>query len=187
MAESGKDRIKAFLLDNIGEVVTAKQLQEAAAPVSEWARRVRELRDEGGWPISSQHDDHHLKSGEYRLTGPPPEMADGSRKRGLSQRLKAEVLDRDGSVCQWCGLAAGEIDPDTGRKVRMHVAHIIDKSHGGKDELDNLRSLCSTCNQGAKNITTTKPEWSYLKTMIRRANEKDQRAVREWLNEKFKD
>jgi hypothetical protein len=182
--DSAKNRIKAFLLDNMGEVVTAKQLQEAAAPVSEWARRVRELRDEEGWPISSQHDDHHLKSGQYRLTG-PPEKRDGKFVRGISQKLRAEVLDRDGSTCQMCGLAAGEVDPSTGRKVRLHLGHILDKSLGGKDEASNLRTLCSTCNQGAKNVTTEKPSAIWLLSQVRRANLDDQRAVQEWLNKKF--
>lgn len=185
MAESGKDRIKVFLLDNMGEVVTAKQLQEAAAPVSEWARRVRELRDEEGWPISSQHDDHHLKSGQYRLTGPPPEKVDVKFARGISQKLRAEVLDRNGFTCQSCGLTPGDIDPGTGRKVRLHVAHIVDKSLGGKDELSNLRTYCSTCNQGAKNITSEKPSAIWLLSQVRRANLDDQQAVREWLNKKF--
>jgi 5-methylcytosine-specific restriction endonuclease McrA len=49
-----------------------------------------------------------------------------------------------------CGLTPDDIDPATGRKVRLHIGDIVDKSHGGKDELSNLRSLCSTCNQGAK-------------------------------------
>ena len=183
--DSAKERIKAFLLDNIGEVVTAKQLQEVASPVSEWARRVRELREQAGWPISSQHDDHHLKSGQYRLTGMPPEKTDVKFVRGISQKLRAEVLDRDGSTCQMCGLAAGEIDPSTGRKVRLHLGHIVDKSLGGKDEASNLRTLCSTCNQGAKNVTTEKPSAIWLLSQIRRANLDDQRTVQEWLNKKF--
>lgn len=50
MREPGaKAKLKAFLLSHIGEVVTSVQLRDAAGPgVSEWARRVRELRDEEG-------------------------------------------------------------------------------------------------------------------------------------------
>ncbi len=51
----------------------------------------------------------------------------------------------------------GEIDPDTGRKVRLHLGHIVDRNLGGKDVPSKLRTLCSTCNQGAKNITHEKP------------------------------
>jgi hypothetical protein len=182
---SAKDKIKAFLLANLGTVVTAKQLQEVAAPVSEWARRVRELREQEGWQILSNHDSADLKPGEYLLNEPPPARPNVDFQRGISQKLRAEVLDRDGSTCQMCGKTPGEIDPDTGRNVRLHIGHIVDKSLGGKDELSNLRTLCSTCNQGAKNITHEKPTTIWLLSQIRRAGSDEQSAVYEWLEKKF--
>ncbi|MGI6496568.1 MAG: HNH endonuclease [Kiritimatiellia bacterium] len=57
----------------------------------------------------------------------------------------------------------------------------------GKDELSNLRTLCSTCNQGAKNITTEKPGAIWLLSQVRRAGRDEQKAVYEWLKTKFKD
>jgi 5-methylcytosine-specific restriction endonuclease McrA len=72
------------------------------------------------------------------------------------------------------------------RKVRLHIGHIKDKSLGGKEELSNLRTLCSTCNQGAKNVTTEKPGTIWLLSQIRRAGMDEQHAVFEWLREKFK-
>ncbi len=83
------------------------------------------------------------------------------------------------------GKFPGEIDPNTGRKVRLHIGHIKDKSLGGKDELSNLRALCSTCNQGAKNITAEKPSKIWLLSQIRRAGQEEQLAVYEWLSAKF--
>jgi len=85
-----------------------------------------------------------------------------------------------------CGLTPGEIDPATGRKVRLHLGHIKDKDLGGKDELANLRTLCSTCNQGAKNITTEKPTTIWLLSQVRRAGQDEQKAVYEWLSKKFR-
>ena len=84
-----------------------------------------------------------------------------------------------------CGLCPGDIDPATNRKVRLHIGHIKDKTLGGKEELSNLRALCSTCNQGAKNTTTEKPTWLWLLAQIRRAAQDDQLAARDWLNKKF--
>ena len=43
-----------------------------------------------------------------------------------------------------CGLAPGDVDPATASKVRLHIGHIKDKSLGGRDELSNLRALCSS-------------------------------------------
>ncbi len=79
----------------------------------------------------------------------------------------------------------GEIDPYTGRKVRLHIGHIKDKNLGGKEELSNLRTLCSTCNQGAKNITGEKPTTIWLLSQIRRAGQLEQRAAFDWLAKKF--
>lgn len=53
---SSKALIKQFLLENIGVVVTSAQIGDASGNASEWARRVRELRDEEGWPIITHND-----------------------------------------------------------------------------------------------------------------------------------
>ena len=88
---------------------------------------------------------------------------------------------------QMCGKTPGEIDDETGRKVRLHLGHIVDRSLGGRDELSNLRTLCSTCNQGAKNITHEKPSGIWLLSQIRRATADDQRAAYRWLAKKYGD
>jgi hypothetical protein len=181
-----KENIRRFLLANIGRVVTSLELRDAAGPrVSEWARRVRELRDQERWPIRTHNDNAALKPNEYLLEAPPPEKGRASFTRGISAKLRAEVLDRNGFTCQMCGLTPGEIDPATRRNVRLHIGHIKDKSLGGKDELSNLRALCSTCNQGAKNITAEKPSAIWLLSQVRRAGIDQQRAVYDWLRKKF--
>lgn len=182
---SAKARLREFLLANVGKVVNSKQLQKAAGEgVTEWARRVREIRDREGWPILTHNDSAELKPGEYMLRELPQER-DVSFERGISAKLRAEVLDRNGFTCQMCGLTPGDIDPQTNRKVRLHIGHIVDKSLGGKEELANLRALCSTCNQGAKNVTTEKPSGIWLLSQIRRAGIAEQEQVYEWLKTKF--
>lgn len=180
-----KERLRQFLLANIGRVIESKELYAASGEAGQYGRRVRELRDEEGWPISSHNDDASLKPGQYVLREAPPASPPPGFERGISARLRAAVLDRNGFTCQMCGLSPGDTDPATGRKVRLHVGHIIDKSHGGKDELSNLRTLCSTCNQGAKNVTAEKPSKIWLLTQVRRAGGEEQRAAYDWLKTKF--
>lgn len=183
---ASKEQIRRFLLAHIGEVVTSIQIRDAAGKgVREWARRVRELREDEKWPILTHHDRADLKPGQYILTGKPPGKEGILFSRPISAKLRAEVLDRNGFTCQMCGLTPGDIDPATGRKVRLHIGHIKDKSLGGKEELSNLRALCSTCNQGAKNITSEKPTGIWLLSQIRRAGQDEQRAVFDWLQKKF--
>lgn len=182
-----KQRLREFLLANVGRVVTSHELRDAAGTgVSEWARRVRELREDERWPIITHNDDAQLKPGQYLLKE-LPKTADIKFGRPISAKLRAEVLDRNGFTCQSCGLTPGDIDPYTGRKVRLHIGHIVDKSLGGRDELSNLRTLCSTCNQGAKNITTEKPTEIWLLSQIRRAGRDEQLKVLKWLKKKFGD
>ncbi len=186
MASMGsKEKIRQFLLANIGRVIESHELQTAADGAVQYSRRLRELREQEGWPILSHNDSTDLKPGQYLLKEKPPEKTNLSFARGISAKIRAEVLDRNGSTCQMCGLTPYDIDPATGRKARLHLGHIKDKSLGGRDELANLRALCSTCNQGAKNITTEKPTGLWLLSQIRRAGQDEQRAVFDWLRKKF--
>jgi 5-methylcytosine-specific restriction endonuclease McrA len=182
-----KEKIRQFLIENLGRIIRSSELQAAAGGAVQYSRRLRELRDEEGWPILSHLDTAELKPGEYLLKEVPKATKPVQFGRGISAKLRAEVLDRNGFTCQMCGLTPGEIDPHTGRKVRLHVGHIVDKTLGGKDELSNLRTLCATCNQGAKNITTEKPSGVWLLTQIRRAGLAEQRSVYHWLKKKFGD
>jgi hypothetical protein len=181
----GKQKIRDFLRANIGRVIESHEIQAAADGAVQYSRRLRELREQEGWLILSNNDTTDLKPGQYLLRESPPEEVPLSFSRPISGRLRAEVLDRNGFTCQMCGLTPGEIDPSTGRKVRLHIGHIKDKSLGGKDELSNLRALCSTCNQGAKNVTTEKASAIWLLSQVRRAGLDEQRQVYEWLCRKF--
>lgn len=159
------------------------ELRDAAGGISEWARRVRELRTEEGYPILTHHDRSDLKPGQYLLMSAKPEPA---FERSISKETRAFVLDRNGFTCQMCGAVAGEAHPhDPGRKTRLHIGHIIDKSMGGADEPGNLRAICSVCNEGAANLTLDRPSAQKLLIQIRRAPVAEQLEVLAWLRRKF--
>lgn len=182
--KGSKAKILDFLLTKIGVVVSHEQLQQASGGAAEWARRVRELRDEDGWPIVSHKDRSDLKPGEYILLSNHRRPA---FKRGISKETRALVLERNGYVCQMCGAGAGDPDPyHPGRTIRLTMGHIIDKSKGGDDTLSNLRAVCSNCNEGLQNAAPPKPDFILLKAQVRRATQSDQRAILDWLCEKFK-
>ena len=85
-----------------------------------------------------------------------------------------------------CGTVAGEVHPyDAGRKTRLHIGHILDKSMGGTDEPGNLRAICSVCNEGASNLTLTRPDALRLLTQIRRSATLDQLEILNWIIQKF--
>ncbi len=182
--KSSKALILDYLLAHIGQVVSSDELQEASGFASEWARRVRELRDEEGWRILSNKDRADLKPGQYVLESDHRRPA---FKRGLSKETRAIVLERNGYTCQMCGAAAGDPDPyHPGRTIRLTIGHIIDKSKGGDDSPQNLRAVCSNCNEGLQNAAPPKPDLVLLLAQVRRATIGDQRAVLDWLCKKFK-
>ena len=182
--QGSKALILDFLLKHKGEVVNSKQLQDASGGASEWARRVRELRDEQGYDILSHKDRSDLKPGEYILASTKRRPA---FKREISKETRAIVLERNGYTCQMCGVAAGDTDPfNTSRTIRLTLGHIVDKSKGGKDTPSNLRAVCSNCNEGLQNAAPIKPDRLQLLAQIRRATIEDQKAVLEWMLTKFK-
>ena len=182
---SGIAKLRVFLRANIGRIIESRELQDAADGAGQYGRRVRDLREKEGWKILTHNDRATLRPGQYLVEEAPPEKAEVKFAAGISAKLRAQVLDRNGFTCQMCGLTPGEIDPATGRKVRLHLGHIKDRSIGGKDVLSNLRALCSTCNQGAKNVTGEKATAIWLLSQVRRAGQDEQRAVYNWLRKKF--
>lgn len=107
-----------------------------------------------------------------------------SVSRSIRPGLRRELLSFD-LYCQMCGVAAGEEDELTGGPAKLHAFHFPNNGLSGNLRLRNVRVLCSTCNQGAKNITTEKPSEVWLLSQIRRAGIKEQKAVFEWLKKKF--
>lgn len=66
-------------------------------------------------------------------------------------RLRFEVLRRDGFRCRYCG--ARPIDG-----VRLTVDHIKPRSKGGTDDIENLLTACSSCNEAKADSELTDNE-----------------------------
>lgn len=67
-------------------------------------------------------------------------------KREPSDRLKVQVLMRDGNKCRICGVLCD------GGIHKMHFDHIIPWSKGGETTLENLQVLCSVCNEALGDV-----------------------------------
>jgi len=177
-----KNKLKDYLIQHVGLVVDLATLSKIAG-TSEWARRIRELRNEEGFNIITHNDSSDLKPGQYKLVDL---KSLPFFERDISKEVRAFVLDRNGNTCQMCGAAAGEPHPyDKNRKTRLHIGHIIDKSMGGTDDPNNLKAICSVCNEGASNLTLNRPDTIKLMTQVRRAPSKDQLDILNWLIKKF--
>ena len=157
IGDAARTRIRDYFLSHVGEVVTKEQLQQVAR-ISDWARRVRELRDEEGWPIFSYKNllsvedmqrfgiNRQLRPGEYILTG--LDRVDVTARQ-ISKDVRQAVLQRYGATCQLCGRSPSDADPyNPARRIILHIDHIISLKDGGTNRLDNLWPICSVCNEG---------------------------------------
>ena len=52
-------KLRQHFLANLGRIMGAEELRSVAGNISEWARRVRELRTEEGYQILTHNDRAH--------------------------------------------------------------------------------------------------------------------------------
>lgn len=83
-----RDKLRRYFLYHIGQVLDSDTLREVAG-ISEWARRVRELRNEEGYQILTHNDRSDLKPGQYLLENPKPQPAFA---REISKETRAMCL-----------------------------------------------------------------------------------------------
>ncbi len=67
---------------------------------------------------------------------------------------KARVRERAGNACEYCHL-----HQDDSPLAVLHIEHVIPKTHGGSDHLENLALACIDCNlHKGPNLTGIDPE-----------------------------
>jgi len=140
-AGSVRDKLLRFFRENVGRPVTNEELRYVAGDKSEWARRVRELRTEFGWPIATHTTGRpDLGVGVYVLQA---DRQSPEHDRLIPDDVRSEVLRRDGYACQECGWSHTEWNPSDPRHLELH--HVIPHVVGGENSADNLRTLCTVC------------------------------------------
>ncbi len=138
---SVRSKILKYLRKNVGKQVTNEELRYVSENKTEWARRVRELRIEFGWPIVTKSTGRpDLALGAYMLEA---DRQGYEHDRRITDNTRREVLRRDGYKCSECGWSHEEWNPSDPRHLELH--HIQHHSKGGKNIKDNLQTLCTIC------------------------------------------
>jgi len=138
-----KAHILAYLRENAGRPVSGDELRYVTGNKKEWARRVRELRTEEGWPISTYWNGRpELKSGLYLLE---EDRQMPAHDRKISDDVRRQVLKRDNFTCQSsnCGWNRDGWVKEDPRHLELH--HIEHHARGGSNEKENLITLCNRC------------------------------------------
>jgi len=138
---SVKSRILDYLRANVGRAVTGEELRYVAKDATEWARRVRELRTEEGWPVVTKTNGNpDLPIGVYLLEA---DRQSPEHDRRISDSIRRAVLKRDGYRCTNCGWNHKEWNRSDPRHLELH--HVKPHMEGGSNVESNLVTLCNAC------------------------------------------
>ncbi len=80
--------------------------------------------------------------------------------------IRWQVFKRDNWKCLACGRCAED-------DIILHVDHILPRSKGGKDELENFQTLCDLCNIGKSN----KDSVDLRKSIVRPATKTEKNGI----------
>ena len=138
---SVRDKILKYMRENVGKGITNEELRYVSGDKTEWARRVRELRTEIGWPIATRSTGRpDLNVGVYVLQS---DRQSPEHDRNIADDIRREVLRRDGYKCQDCNWSHEEWNPSDPRHLEIH--HIKHHAKGGANVKENLKTLCTVC------------------------------------------
>jgi len=136
-----RDKILKYLRCNVGQKVTGEELKYLAKDRSEWARRVRELRTEYGWPVVTQNTGRpDLEVGVYLLEA---DRQSPEHDRHIPDAVKRKVLRRDNYKCTICNWSHQEWNRSDPRHLELH--HEKPHVKGGENTENNLVTLCTVC------------------------------------------
>lgn len=128
-----KTKILALLLKNVGKGVPRAKIITTAGGKVEWARRIRDLRQEG-WDIEPVPGGYNLRSKVRR-----PAKAG----RAISQKLRFKLIQDANGACLSCGARISE-------GAKLVIDHKIPLEWGGPTSEENLWAICTICNQGKR-------------------------------------
>ncbi|SCH81377.1 HNH endonuclease [uncultured Clostridium sp.] len=137
-----KDKLIEYLRKNVGVQVTGEELSYLAGEAKEWARRIRELRTEDGWPIVTKNTGRlDLPVGVYVLE---EDRQAYEHDRKIPDAVRVAVLERDHFKCSKCGWDRSMLIREDPRKM-LELHHKRHHKDGGDNTVENLITLCNVC------------------------------------------
>jgi len=138
---SGKGRIREYLTNKIGEPVKSEMLARISG-ISEYARRVRELRNEEGFVIDSTRTRSELGQNDYFVV----EVRDVDEKSRITAQMRYEQLQHE-EACRICGRTVDH--PDVRYMEVDHIESFVNYDDPeAVNDSSNLRTLCNECHHG---------------------------------------
>lgn len=178
---SARDKLRNYLSANLGKVLRTRDLREVAG-ISDYARRIRELRDDEGMSIKSHKERADLRPDEYILDSLERLPVGDPR---IPASIRKTVLDRDGKRCRLCGATADAASSSRASGVKLRIDYIEALEQGGTDQVDNIGVICSECAKTREKAHRGNQSARELVVLIRRASPAVQREVYAILKRSF--
>jgi hypothetical protein len=135
-----RSKLLEYMRANVAKPVSIEELRYLAGDTSEWARRMRELRTEEGWPIYTRMQGRpDLPVGTYVLD---EDKQAPEHDRRIPDDVRVEVLIRDNFACRVCGWTRDQLRPDDPRKF-LELHHVTAHADKGENSAENLLTLCN--------------------------------------------
>ena len=167
----------------MGKILRTRDLREVAG-INDYARRIRELRDDEGMLIKSHKERNDLRPDEYVLESLERLPVGDPR---ILPSLRKIVLERDGSRCRLCSAdARGSSYPDARpSRIKLRIEYIEPLEYGGTEQPENIGVICSECAKGKQKAQRGGQSARELVVLIRRASPAVQREVFAVLRRSF--
>ncbi|HKQ51670.1 MAG TPA: HNH endonuclease signature motif containing protein [Pyrinomonadaceae bacterium] len=140
-AHAARERIRLYMARYVGVPLDAIEL-EVASGISDYARRIRELRTEQGYAIATNLTGRpDLRPNEYVLESADPVVEPHDRK--IPRAVEEAVYARDHNTCVNCGWNRSMWTKQDPRFLQVH--HVIQHAKRGPNTPENLVVLCNRC------------------------------------------
>jgi len=141
LAGGVRDKLLAYMRANVGKPVTGEELRYVAKGRTEWARRVRELRTQEGWPVVTRNTGRpELPVGAYLLEA---DRQTPAHDREIPDPVRGSVLERDHYRCVSCRWSFDKWNKSDPRHLELH--HVKPHVEKGSNRAENLVTLCTVC------------------------------------------
>lgn len=140
-ASDARRRLLLYLQSNVGIPVHATEL-EVVASISEYARRVRELRTEEGYAIATRYTGRPDLPGNWYVLESVERVAEPHDRR-IQPEVQKLVYERDANTCRLCGGTIEHWVKPGSSMLELH--HIQNHAARGSNLASNLIVLCNVC------------------------------------------
>ncbi|MBN8549462.1 MAG: HNH endonuclease [Deltaproteobacteria bacterium] len=151
---AARDRIESYIVRHVSVIIDGEELAVVSG-ISEYARRVRELRTEKGYRIVSGASNDadsglNLKPDQYLLLAPEPDL-DSARRWLIANRIRRE----DGSIQN---RLLEFFKANVGKVVTTEELSYVAKTKGGDSFTRRIRELRTEHGYAIATIFTGRPD-----------------------------